>query len=176
MPPKIIPLAERLSKLTSRNEETGCLFYTGHIDKYGYGQISVNGKTKTTHKVAWELANGAVPEGLCVCHSCDIKFPAGSKDNRKCCEVSHLYLATARENTERTKTVGRHIVSSGAFKKGDCAGEKNRRSILTKAQVDEIRQRKANGLNYGELKCMAEEYGISYPTIQAIVSGRLWKE
>lgn len=62
------------------------------------------------------------------------------------------------------------------FSKELCGGENNVKAILTWDQVREIRRRKEAGLKYGELKKMAEEYGIVYGTIQRIVGGTLWKE
>jgi len=50
-------------------------------------------------------------------------------------------------------------------------GEKNNTTKLTEQQVREIRQRRANG----EIKrVLAAEYGVSIPTIKAILSRRNW--
>lgn len=61
---------------------------------------------------------------------------------------------------------------SATFKKGDHTGEKNVKCKMLSKTVFEIRQRIMNGLKYGELKTMAEEYKITYVTIQAI-AGRI---
>lgn len=41
------------------------------------------------HRYAWMVANGAIPEGREVDHSCS---------ERACCNVAHLRLATRHEN------------------------------------------------------------------------------
>lgn len=66
--------------------------------------------------------------------------------------------------------------TAGAFSKGSGSGETNIKAILTKDKVLQIRRRYIAGLKYGELKKMAEEYGVSYPTIQAVVGNRIWTE
>jgi len=53
-----------------------------------------------THRFAWELANGPIPEGMFVCHKCD---------NPPCCNVDHLFLGTPKENTTDMVNKGRRI-------------------------------------------------------------------
>jgi hypothetical protein len=162
------PIEERLLEACSRSVETGCLLYNGHIDRYGYGQISHNSKTRTCHKLMWELKNGEVPEGMEVCHSCDEKYTVDSKENRRCCEPSHLYLGTRKENAERMKQLGR---AKGGAKPGDGVGEENGNCKMTDAKLLEFYNKSNGPLAYGGLKKLAKEYGISYPLAQKIRGG-----
>lgn len=66
-----------------------CLVWTGYANARGYGYIRSQGKLKRVHRVAWELANGPIPSGMQVDHTCW---------NRRCVNVSHLRLATPTEN------------------------------------------------------------------------------
>jgi hypothetical protein len=79
-------LERRLKAGLVRNPDTGCLIWTGSGKKMNgkYGTMTV-----ATHRLAWELANGPIPEGLQVLHRCD--EPA-------CCNPDHLYLGTQTEN------------------------------------------------------------------------------
>ena len=86
---------------------TGCLEWTGATDRSGYGRImGVNQGTMFTHRLAWELANGPIPEGLHVLHHCD---------NPPCCQTDptegypegHLFLGTQADNNADMVAKGR---------------------------------------------------------------------
>ena len=62
--------------------DTGCHVWTGRNG--GYGNVRF-----ATHRLAWELAHGSIPDGLKVLHRCD---------NSLCCNPDHMFLATQAEN------------------------------------------------------------------------------
>ena len=77
----------------------GCLEWTGATGPRGYGTINVNGVPMGTHRLAWQLANGPIPDGLFVCHHCD---------NPPCCDVEKcLFLGTNAENVADMIAKGR---------------------------------------------------------------------
>lgn len=71
--------------------EGECLVYTGHRDRLGYGKLRAYGKPMLAHRFAWEIENGPIPDGLYVDHACH---------NPSCCNVTHLRLATQKQNME----------------------------------------------------------------------------
>jgi hypothetical protein len=93
--PQYAPPPERLAAGLVRMPN-GCLEWTKCTLK-GYGQMHVDGVTTLTHRLAWTLANGPIPDGLCVLHHCD---------NPPCCETApseeypegHLFLGTKADN------------------------------------------------------------------------------
>ena len=165
----------RLARTTTRNVETGCLLYTGNIDRSGYGQISVSCKTVTIHRAVWKSIHGDIADGIVIGHLCDEKYPIDSIENRRCCEITHLYLTNTKENTQRMYALGRGVTPSSAFKPGQCSGENNLNAKITWVKVREIRAKIAKGLAYGDLTKLATEYGISYPLAQKIKDGTKWK-
>jgi hypothetical protein len=77
----------------------GCLEWTGGTDGWGYGHFTVGGKQVLTHRAAWELANGPIPDDLHVLHHCD---------NPPCCDTERcLFLGTSADNMADMAAKGR---------------------------------------------------------------------
>lgn len=81
----------------------GCWEWQGAVDSGGYGRVSVDGKQYRTHRLAWELFHGPIPEhdsyhGACICHRCD---------NRRCVRPDHLFIATQDVNMRDKARKGR---------------------------------------------------------------------
>jgi hypothetical protein len=108
---------------------------------HGYGFISRNHRHVGTHRVAWELTNGPIPDGLWVLHRCD---------NPPCCNPAHLWLGTVADNM------------------ADAAIKERLRSKITAAQVYEIRVRAARGEARAAL---AIEYGVSRWAVRDYIQG-----
>ncbi len=70
----------------------GCWQWTGARSSSGYGQVGISGVSKSTHRVAYELLVGAIPDGLQIDHLCR---------NKTCCNPVHLEPVTNRENNLR---------------------------------------------------------------------------
>lgn len=76
-------------------EVGGCLVYMGHLNKGGYGELSSSGKYHgMVHRIVWESANGPIPEGLVVDHTCFV---------RPCVRLDHLRLLTNATNAGLTR-------------------------------------------------------------------------
>lgn len=56
-----------------------------------YGKVGIGNPIQQwqTHRLAYTLAVGPIPEGMCVCHSCDHPI---------CCNPAHLFLGTVEDN------------------------------------------------------------------------------
>ena len=161
--------ATRFWAKTQRNNN-GCMLWTGTVSNHGYGQICLwkNGKslTQRAHRVAWEMTNGPVPYGLSVLHRCDVRL---------CCNPEHLFLGTQADNMADMVAKGRSATGErNAARKylGSRRGERNNFVRLTSEQVHAIRKRyAAGGVTH---KQIAAEYGVSRPTVTAIMAGRNW--
>ena len=73
--------------------QDGCWLWMGSTTWSGYGQVSVLGKTTSTHRLAYELHKGPVPAGLVLTHSCGA---------RSCMNPDHLEPVTVSERVPRT--------------------------------------------------------------------------
>ena len=89
-------------KLRERSVEmpNGCIEWVGGRSTRGYGYVSVLGKSMKTHRAAWQIANGPIPEGLLICHKCD---------NPPCINPDHLFLGTYTDNNRDKAQKGRHV-------------------------------------------------------------------
>lgn len=75
-----------------------CWEWTASLSQEGYGHFTVrdNGKHRPAgaHRVAYQEANGAIPDGMHIDHICH---------NTVCVNPAHLRLATPKQNMEHRK-------------------------------------------------------------------------
>lgn len=86
--------------------DTGCWAWTGALNSQGYGSVSIgNGATALAHRASWEAANGSIPEGAQIdhtCHNADPECKGGDTcSHRKCINPDHLEPVTQSENLRR---------------------------------------------------------------------------
>ena len=146
------PSRERLARRTEVNPQTGCHEWTGAAFRNGYGTIYAAGKSLGTHRVAWELANGPIPDGLFVLHRCD---------NRLCVNPGHLFLGDHADNMADMRSKGRQA-----------RGERHGRAKLTVEQVIAIKAILASGAL--TQRRLAGRFGVSLMAIYRISSGKTW--
>lgn len=144
-----------------------CWLWTARIGTRGYGQFQVDGKPVKAHRYSWKQFYGDIPEGLLVCHKCDV---------RHCVNPNHLFLGTHKDNTQDMVAKGRYL---GGFKTGYTKGKKHWNVKLTEEKVAEIRRIYQKGKAYQRNEfsqyALAEKYGVSRSAIDKIVNNLSWK-
>ena len=114
------------------------------------------------HRAAWVVANGEIPDGLCVCHKCD---------NPKCCNPRHLFLGTRSDNAKDMWQKNRGSVGCQKLK-GIKRGQSQHRS-LDKTDVVKVFELYKNGLSQ---KDIAIQFSISDVSVSNILIGRTSEE
>lgn len=173
-----------------------CAEFPGRRDKDGYGALR-HGPHQVTHRIAYELAYGSIPDGLQVLHKC-IR-------TRACCNPAHLYAGTPTDNTAdmvRDGTAARgerhgSVTHPERVPRGDAngsrlhperlnpprgdnhhsrlrpqgipRGDKHGMAKLTDEKVREIRRR-----GNEKHQVLATEYGVSRRMIGNIIQRRNW--
>lgn len=166
---KRTPLKERFWDKVKLGNPNECWEWQGAKDDGGYGMIAMDcacrikkgKKALRSHRVAWELTNGSIPEGLYVLHKCD---------NPSCCNPNHLFLGTHADNMRDMIQKGRAIHTSNF--ETTLRGEDQPNHKLTDIQVLEIRQLAKNKVPY---KIIAVIYGIDDTTVCNIKTRTTWK-
>lgn len=132
--------------------DTGCVRWDACKNKWGYGLFGFRGRVHLAHRASYIMFRGPIPEGLCVCHTCD---------NPWCVNADHLFVATHMENTQDKVMKGRQYKGGWAQPRGS----KHYKANLTEQQVVEIVHRLSSG---ERPSVIAREYGVSQPIISRI--------
>ena len=129
-----------------------CWLWTGYTNQDGYGRIMASGGPVTTHRLSWEIANGPIPDGMCVCHKCD---------NPPCVRPSHLFLGTQIKNIKDRDKKDRvaHGVNSYRHK-------------LSPEKVLRMRAMRNSGMGYLEI---GEAFGVNDSAAWKAVNGSNWR-
>lgn len=155
--------AERFAACLSAPTPNGCIEWRGTLSPKGYGlfsRIDAKPRIARAHRLAWEMANGTIPEGLRVLHKCD---------NPPCVNVEHLFLGTDADNTHDAMRKGR---LKPFPVRADNRGSRNGQAKLNEENVAVIRRALERGITRREI---SEFYRISRAVVDGIAWRTLWK-
>ena len=147
----------RLKSRIEKDDETDCWNWRGGGKATGYGVMVWNPRRQgeprsiTTHRAAYLLYRGEIPEGELVRHLCN---------NKACCNPDHLELGSVADNVQDE-------VDAGRTRKG----VDHHRTTLVGAEVVRMRELRATGWLHRDL---AAEFGVSMGAVAAITTGRTW--
>jgi len=89
-------------------QENGCHTWKTGTKEDGYPKFWLDGVRQRANRVAYELYVGKIPEGMCVCHTCDCN---------RCVNPTHLWIGTRKQNLEDCSNKGRKKVSEESRKR-----------------------------------------------------------
>lgn len=138
---------------------SGCWLWTASWHHLGYGAVGRHpdhGQVKA-HRLSWVAFNGTIPDGLKVCHKCDV---------RCCVNPDHLFLGTQADNVADMFAKGRNR-SSPRY------GEENPMAVLTENKAREILRTYAGGVNNQRELCRM--YNVTPMTMNRLVRRISWR-
>ena len=97
---RYVPLKDRLLRQRTI-DVNGCWLWSGHIRPNGYGSITIKDRACSVHTAAYKEFIGPIPDGMCVCHTCDI---------RHCFNPEHLWIGTRGDNNRDAFAKGRNNI------------------------------------------------------------------
>jgi len=146
---------ERMSKeelfwqKINKNDPNGCWIWTAGTFPSGYGKFEgTQRKQWQAHRFSWTIVNGPIPEGVSICHHCDIP---------KCVNPDHLFLGSVKDNMQDAARKGRMS-----------RGEDHPNVTLTEVEVAEI------FLSTKTSRELANIYLVGRRTIRDIKDGYTW--
>ena len=138
------------SKVNIQRPNDCWLWQAATFGENGYGAFGPTpGQAIGAHRVAWEIVNGPIINGLYVLHKCDVKL---------CVNPKHLFLGTPIENSK-------DMVLKGRQHKGvDRPDAKLNAELVLKIRADNRPQR-----------VIAKELSISQTLVCYVKAGVIWK-
>lgn len=153
-------MSERFWSKVDRRGPDECWPWMAARLPLGYGRFRVSKPRRLvpSHRFAWELENGPMPDGTLACHTCD---------NPCCCNPRHIYAGTPLSNMQDMHRRGRAKCGQGSPR-----GSAHPCAKLAEADIDLIRMA-VETLPVTQLD-VARAWGVSPNLICAIMKRRAW--
>ena len=140
------------------NKTETCWIWRGAHSKFGHGRFKIKNHLFSPHRLVFEWFVGVIPNGMLVCHKCDV--PA-------CVRPEHLFLGTYTDNLKDAISKNRRQIPK------PLKGEKSHLSKLTYNEVVRLRELNENSLL--KKKEIASLFNISGRNFRDIAHYRTWK-
>lgn len=181
IPPPLHSTAAAIERRVERVPFSGCWIWVGQTNGV-YGQLYSRGKVVGAHRLSWMAHRGEIPDGLFVCHHCDVPL---------CVNPDHLFLGTCRDNAADMVRKGRSPAPDHRGDRNPMFGRKqsaetvrrileNRRSFARDAHpratiTSEIAEAVKQQRGKTTAKETAAMIGVSFHVVRNIWRGHAWR-
>lgn len=143
--------------------EDGCWLWKAGSRGNGYGAFKLHHKTIDAHRISWMLHYGDIPNGMFVCHKCDV---------RQCVNPDHLFLGTNSDNMKDCYRKNRMTLpTTGGFKNGNTPKNKIYSDKFVLLILDAIARKGKKSL-----KDLSIFFGVSYQFMRDLNTGRTYSD
>lgn len=126
--------------------ESGCWLWT-HGESSGYGSLRTKERLYGAHRASYEAFVGPIPDGMCVCHKCDVRL---------CVNPEHFFIGDRAANNADARAKGRN-----PRPKQRPRGLKYKRKL---SHLDvRCREMSAAGMS---LRAIGRELGVTHHTVK----------
>jgi HNH endonuclease len=161
--PSLMPIRDRCPKgkgesifLRLMSQDTDdCIEWPYWRTMWGYGTVWFGGSQEATHRLAFAMTNGSIPEDMNVLHKCD---------NPPCFNPRHLFLGTGQDNQTDMQNKDRSMF-----------GIKNSMAKLDDNKVRRIRHLYQKGVRGFGKEALAHMFGVSPAAIVKVVRRKTWQ-
>lgn len=153
------------SKIRVTNSNESCWYWTANTShNFGYGTFRIKGITYLAHRLALIFYSGKSKNELQVNHKCN---------NPSCCNPSHLYWGTQKDNVQDSIISGtKKNPPKNNTKPPVLRGEDNKNSVMSENNVLRLRYLWSGGKSS---RYLSRLFGISISTVYQIVNYKSWK-
>jgi hypothetical protein len=143
--PRILNTKEYFWSLIDIKNDNECWIWKKRTNNKGYGQFHYNGNLYFSHRLAYILMIGKIPNSTNLCHKCDTP---------RCCNPNHLFLGSQSDNMIDRTMKGRQP-----------------NLTLNPAKVKQIRELyKTHGPSY-----ISKIMGVSLKSVKLVVYNKTWQ-
>lgn len=152
--PQAATPAEHIERYSIPEPNSGCFLWLGWVARKGHGLTTWKKKTMHAHRLAWIGRHGPIPDGLLVCHRCDVP---------SCVNPDHLFLGTHQDNMDDMVRKGR-----AAHNRNYTSGNRIPRKLTAEIVI-------AVRASEESTKGVARRLGVAPVTIRRIRQRKIWR-